>query len=136
MQVHLLGRALLRSGQLQLRVRRWCFGAAQSGLLCPDTSQRADMIRSRAQIKRVLCVAEKNDAAKGIAGIMSGGASRRVSHCPLTQQRQALIRQIMLSVSCADEFRHWQLSCYRLKHQIFAVISFSEVRICFGYLWI
>ncbi|XP_017309955.1 DNA topoisomerase 3-alpha isoform X1 [Ictalurus punctatus] len=31
----------------------------------------------RAQIKKVLCVAEKNDAAKGIAEIMSNGRSRR-----------------------------------------------------------
>uniref|UniRef100_A0A4W6DER5 DNA topoisomerase n=1 Tax=Lates calcarifer TaxID=8187 RepID=A0A4W6DER5_LATCA len=37
----------------------------------------ADMIRSRAQIKRVLCVAEKNDAAKGISEIMSSGRARR-----------------------------------------------------------
>lgn len=36
------------------------------------------MIR-RTQIKKVLCVAEKNDAAKGIAEIMSSGRSRRVS---------------------------------------------------------
>lgn len=36
------------------------------------------MIRNRAQIKRVLCVAEKNDAAKGISEIMSNGRSRRV----------------------------------------------------------
>uniref|UniRef100_A0A087Y9R3 DNA topoisomerase n=1 Tax=Poecilia formosa TaxID=48698 RepID=A0A087Y9R3_POEFO len=35
------------------------------------------MIRSRVQIKRVLCVAEKNDAAKGISEIMSGGRARR-----------------------------------------------------------
>uniref|UniRef100_A0AAV2KL87 DNA topoisomerase n=1 Tax=Knipowitschia caucasica TaxID=637954 RepID=A0AAV2KL87_KNICA len=35
------------------------------------------MIRNRIQIKRVLCVAEKNDAAKGIAEIMSSGRSRR-----------------------------------------------------------
>ncbi|KAF5899285.1 DNA topoisomerase 3-alpha [Clarias magur] len=34
------------------------------------------MIR-RTQIKKVLCVAEKNDAAKGIAEIMSSGRSRR-----------------------------------------------------------
>lgn len=34
------------------------------------------MIR-RTQIKKVLCVAEKNDAAKGIAEIMSNGRSRR-----------------------------------------------------------
>lgn len=33
----------------------------------------------RAQIKKVLCVAEKNDAAKGIAEIMSNGGMRRVS---------------------------------------------------------
>ncbi|KAJ8345175.1 hypothetical protein SKAU_G00293680 [Synaphobranchus kaupii] len=36
----------------------------------------ADMIR-RTQIKKVLCVAEKNDAAKGIAEIMSNGRARR-----------------------------------------------------------
>ncbi|KAG7459995.1 hypothetical protein MATL_G00216550 [Megalops atlanticus] len=36
----------------------------------------ADMIR-RTQIKKVLCVAEKNDAAKGIADIMSNGRARR-----------------------------------------------------------
>lgn len=35
------------------------------------------MIR-RTQIKRVLCVAEKNDAAKCIAEIMSDGRARRV----------------------------------------------------------
>ncbi|CDQ98656.1 unnamed protein product [Oncorhynchus mykiss] len=38
------------------------------------------MIR-RTQIKRVLCVAEKNDAAKGIAEIMSDGRARRVGLC-------------------------------------------------------
>ncbi|KAG9343025.1 hypothetical protein JZ751_015243 [Albula glossodonta] len=36
----------------------------------------AEMIR-RTQIKKVLCVAEKNDAAKGIAEIMSNGRARR-----------------------------------------------------------
>ncbi|XP_036408823.1 DNA topoisomerase 3-alpha [Megalops cyprinoides] len=36
----------------------------------------ANMIR-RTQIKKVLCVAEKNDAAKGIADIMSNGRARR-----------------------------------------------------------
>lgn len=38
------------------------------------------MIR-RTQIKKVLCVAEKNDAAKGIAEIMSNGRSRRREGC-------------------------------------------------------
>lgn len=83
MLVHLLGgRSLLRSGLTlqRLGVPRRCFCAAQSDR-CPDTpQQQADMIRGRAQIKRVLCVAEKNDAAKGIAEIMSNGRSRRVSH--------------------------------------------------------
>ncbi|XP_070703799.1 DNA topoisomerase 3-alpha [Pempheris klunzingeri] len=73
MLVHLLGRSLLQSG---LGVRRRGFCAVQRGL-CPDQTQQADMIRSRAQIKRVLCVAEKNDAAKGISEIMSSGRSRR-----------------------------------------------------------
>ncbi|KAM7372316.1 hypothetical protein PAMP_009493 [Pampus punctatissimus] len=35
------------------------------------------MLRGRGQITRVLCVAEKNDAAKGISEIMSSGRSRR-----------------------------------------------------------
>uniref|UniRef100_A0A673IDN2 DNA topoisomerase n=1 Tax=Sinocyclocheilus rhinocerous TaxID=307959 RepID=A0A673IDN2_9TELE len=38
--------------------------------------QSVSMIR-RTQIKKVLCVAEKNDAAKGIAELMSNGRSRR-----------------------------------------------------------
>uniref|UniRef100_A0A669D4P4 DNA topoisomerase n=1 Tax=Oreochromis niloticus TaxID=8128 RepID=A0A669D4P4_ORENI len=50
-----------------------------SGLRRPgDTvQQEADMIRSRGQIRRVLCVAEKNDAAKGISEIMSSGRANR-----------------------------------------------------------
>uniref|UniRef100_A0A8K9VEL3 DNA topoisomerase n=1 Tax=Oncorhynchus mykiss TaxID=8022 RepID=A0A8K9VEL3_ONCMY len=40
------------------------------------TDSPGDMIR-RTQIKRVLCVAEKNDAAKCIAEIMSDGRARR-----------------------------------------------------------
>lgn len=80
MLVHLLGRALLRSVQQRLVVKQRCFCAAQS-VRCTDTpQQQADMMRNRAQIKRVLCVAEKNDAAKGISEIMSNGRSRRVSH--------------------------------------------------------
>lgn len=39
--------------------------------------QSSEMIRNRSNIKRVLCVAEKNDAAKGIAEIMSSGRSRK-----------------------------------------------------------
>lgn len=76
--VHLLGRSLLRSGLQRLGVQRRCLCAALSDQ-CPATPEQADMIRNRTQIKRVLCVAEKNDAAKGIAEIMSGGRSRRVS---------------------------------------------------------
>ncbi|XP_049417740.1 DNA topoisomerase 3-alpha [Epinephelus fuscoguttatus] len=76
MLVHLLGRSLLRSGLQRLGVQRRWFCAAQRER-CPDTPQQADMIRGRAQIKRVLCVAEKNDAAKGISEIMSSGRSRR-----------------------------------------------------------
>ena len=79
MVVYLLGRALLRSGLQRLGLQRRCFCAAQS-VLNSDTSQQADMIRNRTQIKRVLCVAEKNDAAKGISEIMSNGRSSRVSH--------------------------------------------------------
>ncbi|CAJ1075858.1 DNA topoisomerase 3-alpha [Xyrichtys novacula] len=75
MLVYLLGRSLLRSGLQRLGVQRRFL------CVCPDTEQQqqpADMMnRSRAQIRRVLCVAEKNDAAKGIAEIMSHGRSRR-----------------------------------------------------------
>lgn len=49
---------------------------AAQGRLCRSIS--FSMIR-RTQIKKVLCVAEKNDAAKGISEIMSNGRSRRVS---------------------------------------------------------
>lgn len=69
----LLRRSVLGSGILRLGVKHRSAG-------CPDTTTTpADMIRSRAQIKRVLCVAEKNDAAKGISEIMSNGRFRRVS---------------------------------------------------------
>ncbi|GAA6215596.1 DNA topoisomerase 3-alpha [Lates japonicus] len=74
--VHLLRRSLLRPALQRLGVQQRCLCAAQS-VRCPDTPQEADMIRSRAQIKRVLCVAEKNDAAKGISEIMSSGRARR-----------------------------------------------------------
>lgn len=77
MLVHLLTRSLFRSG-IRLGVEQRCLWEAQS-VLCPDTPQQTDMSRNRAQVKRVLCVAEKNDAAKGIAEIMSNGRSRRVS---------------------------------------------------------
>lgn len=79
MVVYLLGRSLLRSGLQRLVFQRRCFCAAQS-VLNTDISQQEDMIRNRTQIKRVLCVAEKNDAAKGISEIMSNGRSNRVSH--------------------------------------------------------
>lgn len=52
-----------------------CHLAAQTSLRVD--AQSAEMIRNRSQIRRVLCVAEKNDAAKGIAEIMSSGRSRR-----------------------------------------------------------
>ncbi|XP_032443756.1 DNA topoisomerase 3-alpha isoform X1 [Xiphophorus hellerii] len=71
---HLLGRSTLRSGLLRARTG---FSWATRSRWCSDAAQGADMIRSRAQIRRVLCVAEKNDAAKGISEIMSGGRARR-----------------------------------------------------------
>ncbi|XP_047428645.1 DNA topoisomerase 3-alpha [Mugil cephalus] len=81
MLVLLLRRAsLLLTGPHRLSGQRRWFCAAESALW-PDTQQQqqeeAEMIRNRAQIKRVLCVAEKNDAAKGISEIMSGGRARR-----------------------------------------------------------
>ncbi|KAM8844721.1 DNA topoisomerase 3-alpha isoform 2-T3 [Spinachia spinachia] len=74
MPVHLFGRSF--PGLRRLWVPRRSLCAAQSDP-CPGTPQREDMIRSRAPIKRVLCVAEKNDAAKCISEIMSRGTSRR-----------------------------------------------------------
>lgn len=79
MLLHFIGRSSLRSLVQQRFVvgqRRFC--EALSVRCAPDPPQQADMIRNRAQIKRVLCVAEKNDAAKGISEIMSNGRSRRV----------------------------------------------------------
>lgn len=73
----LLRRSVLGSGILRLGIKQRCSCALQS-VGCPDTKQTANMIRNRAQIKRVLCVAEKNDAAKGISDIMSNGRFRRV----------------------------------------------------------
>lgn len=74
--VHLLGRYLLRAGVQRVGVQQRCRFATQSGLFL-DIEQPAEMNRSRTPIKQVLCVAEKNDAAKGIAEIMSNGRSRR-----------------------------------------------------------
>ncbi|XP_054891755.1 DNA topoisomerase 3-alpha [Poeciliopsis prolifica] len=71
---HILGRPTLRSGLLRARTG---FSWATRSRRCSDAAQGADMIRSRAQIKRVLCVAEKNDAARGISEILSGGRARR-----------------------------------------------------------
>ncbi|KAF7691107.1 DNA topoisomerase 3-alpha [Silurus meridionalis] len=55
-------------------VRRSLYRLAARSCIC--RSLFVSMIR-RTQIKKVLCVAEKNDAAKGIAEIMSNGRSRR-----------------------------------------------------------
>ncbi|XP_060946009.1 DNA topoisomerase 3-alpha [Limanda limanda] len=74
---NLPGRSLLRPGLQRLLGVQWRRLCAEQSGRSPDTSLREDMNRSRAQIKRVLCVAEKNDAAKGIAEIMSGGGARR-----------------------------------------------------------
>uniref|UniRef100_A0A6Q2Y6L8 DNA topoisomerase n=1 Tax=Esox lucius TaxID=8010 RepID=A0A6Q2Y6L8_ESOLU len=75
MRIHQLARALFtsrRSIHLEL-FRRLNF----AGPNCSDSAGPGDMIR-RTQVKRVLCVAEKNDAAKGIADIMSNGRMRRM----------------------------------------------------------
>ncbi|XP_046893588.1 DNA topoisomerase 3-alpha [Hypomesus transpacificus] len=64
-----LGISLLKSGLQRLKIQRRFCGQTERGTL-------TDMHR-RTQIKRVLCVAEKNDAAKCIAEIMSNGRSRR-----------------------------------------------------------
>ncbi|XP_053194618.1 DNA topoisomerase 3-alpha isoform X1 [Scomber japonicus] len=74
--LNLLGRYLLRSGLHWPDVRRRFVCATQISR-CQDRPQPADMPRGRGQITRVLCVAEKNDAAKGISEIMSNGRSRR-----------------------------------------------------------
>ncbi|XP_042170566.1 LOW QUALITY PROTEIN: DNA topoisomerase 3-alpha-like [Oncorhynchus tshawytscha] len=74
MLIHHLTRALFTSGRpltLRLQVHRRFSVTGQK-----RTDSPGDMIR-RTQIKRVLCVAEKNDAAKGIAEIMSDGRARR-----------------------------------------------------------
>uniref|UniRef100_A0A3Q3FX97 DNA topoisomerase n=1 Tax=Labrus bergylta TaxID=56723 RepID=A0A3Q3FX97_9LABR len=68
---HLLWRSLLRSGLQQPSVLRRVFSG------CLDSARPADMNRNRVQIRKVLCVAEKNDAAKSISEILSGGRARR-----------------------------------------------------------
>ncbi|XP_061605462.1 DNA topoisomerase 3-alpha [Phyllopteryx taeniolatus] len=68
--VKLLAKQLLRLGQRRPGIQLRCCSAAQ------DSLATLDMMR-RGQIKRVLCVAEKNDAAKGISEIMSNGRSIR-----------------------------------------------------------
>lgn len=67
--VSLTGRHLLLRTGVHRVIQKCSFASV-------DT-QSTEMIRNRSQIKRVLCVAEKNDAAKGIAEIMSSGRSRR-----------------------------------------------------------
>ncbi|KAM4634885.1 DNA topoisomerase 3-alpha [Polymixia lowei] len=69
MLVQLLGRSLLRPRLKRLGIQWSCYCSVED-------SPQADMIR-RTQIKKVLCVAEKNDAAKGISAIMSDGNARR-----------------------------------------------------------
>nr|XP_061805264.1 DNA topoisomerase 3-alpha-like [Nerophis lumbriciformis] len=66
----LLAKHLLRLGQQKPSIQLRCRSAGQNSLTT------LDMMR-RGQIKRVLCVAEKNDAAKGISEIMSNGRSMR-----------------------------------------------------------
>lgn len=72
--VPLLGRHFFLRTRVQRGILK-CHLAAQTSLRVDTPS--TEMIRNRNQIKRVLCVAEKNDAAKGIAEIMSSGRSRR-----------------------------------------------------------
>ncbi|XP_077591384.1 DNA topoisomerase 3-alpha [Stigmatopora nigra] len=66
----LLAKHLLGLGQRSPRFQQKCRSSTQNSLTT------LDMMR-RGQIKRVLCVAEKNDAAKGISEIMSNGRSIR-----------------------------------------------------------
>nr|XP_015800866.2 DNA topoisomerase 3-alpha [Nothobranchius furzeri] len=74
--LHLLGRFSVSSGLPWIKLQKRFFWGTEIRR-CSDTPQGADMIRNRTQIKRVLCVAEKNDAAKGISEIMSNGRARR-----------------------------------------------------------
>ncbi|XP_061158338.1 DNA topoisomerase 3-alpha [Syngnathus typhle] len=68
--VNLLTKHLLRLGQQRRRIQLRCSSTVH------DSLATLDMMR-RGHIKRVLCVAEKNDAAKGISEIMSNGRSMR-----------------------------------------------------------
>ncbi|KAL0992506.1 hypothetical protein UPYG_G00094240 [Umbra pygmaea] len=75
MQIHHMVRAVLTSTRsLKLALFR---SFSFTGPIWSDSAGLGEMIR-RTQIKRVLCVAEKNDAAKGIADIMSNGRMRRL----------------------------------------------------------
>ncbi|XP_008328483.1 DNA topoisomerase 3-alpha isoform X1 [Cynoglossus semilaevis] len=74
--VQFFRRSLLRTGKLFVGVQRMLLCSVEN-TGCLNLQQQTDMIRNRAQIRRVLCVAEKNDAAKNIAEIMSSGRARR-----------------------------------------------------------
>ncbi|KAJ8251809.1 hypothetical protein GJAV_G00225660 [Gymnothorax javanicus] len=73
--IYIFERSLLLLGsRLRVQNRIWRHsGLAVQIRFCRHS---AEMIR-RTAIKKVLCVAEKNDAAKGIAEIMSNGRARR-----------------------------------------------------------
>lgn len=108
MLVQTLWRALFRSGLQRLGVQRRFVSVS------PDPVHPADMNRSRGQIRRVLCVAEKNDAAKGIAEIMSNGRSRRVSAGPHTHtvQTGCRIGPCVLTWSDPTEVKQQHLASY------------------------
>uniref|UniRef100_A0A8C9QXU3 DNA topoisomerase n=1 Tax=Scleropages formosus TaxID=113540 RepID=A0A8C9QXU3_SCLFO len=76
----------------------------------------SEMIR-RTEIKRVLCVAEKNDAAKGIAEIMSNGRARKREgysvYNKIYEYEYHLFGQVrsVSKLSAGDFFLHCRHSC-------------------------
>lgn len=123
----LLTASLLAPGILRLGVKQRCSCALHS-VGCPDKTQPADMIRNRAQIRRVLCVAEKNDAAKSIADIMSSGRFRRVglsNAWPLCVV--CTITRLYMATSCRLCF--WEQLCSVGLNVICSILERRDVKV-------
>lgn len=76
-------------------VLRWQPGPGSRAL------SRAAMEVAFRGVRKILCVAEKNDAAKGIADLLSGGRMRRVRRCPGLPGPRLRRRRLLLPAGSA-----------------------------------
>ncbi|PIO27957.1 hypothetical protein AB205_0003230 [Aquarana catesbeiana] len=65
-------------------------------------SEKSPNMSLRIPVQKVLCVAEKNDAAKGISDIMSNGRMRRL--CPRETQPSGTLLPVLAET---QQRRHW-----------------------------